>query len=258
MKRTLHLTSPLMRGDDVSYAQNLLTKNKFNTAFLTATHHTGKFDEVTAAAVRRAKWELGYPQDKTHAYFDTQLEKYLRKEDPSDNLPLLYRRRRKQRLTVIPIGQKALTEAIKWLGTKEYPAGTNHVKPFGPWYNNYVGPWCAVFVSYCLAKVGFKEVSPDNERWAYVPYIVNDARNKRHGLRVVSWADVKPGDLVCYDWPGESRGTADHVGFFEHKTGSSTFRAVEGNTAVGNDSNGGEVMRRDRNLSDVQVFVRVG
>jgi hypothetical protein len=34
--------------------------------------------------------------------------------------------------------------------------------------------------------------------------------------------------------------------------------AVEGNTAVGNDSNGGEVMRRRRFLSQVDGVGRVG
>ena len=33
--------------------------------------------------------------------------------------------------------------------------------------------------------------------------------------------------------------------------------AIEGNTAVGNDSNGGEVMRRERTLADVDGFGRV-
>jgi hypothetical protein len=66
-----------------------------------------------------------------------------------------------------------------------------------------------------------------------------------------------PGDLVCYDWEGN--GVADHVGLFEAWTDKSAgkFTAIEGNTAVGNDSNGGKVMRRDRTRSNVQAFVHV-
>jgi hypothetical protein len=37
-----------------------------------------------------------------------------------------------------------------------------------------------------------------------------------------------------------------------------SFQAIEGNTGMGNDSNGGEVMRRQRLVSQVVAFVRVG
>jgi hypothetical protein len=35
------------------------------------------------------------------------------------------------------------------------------------------------------------------------------------------------------------------------------FNAIEGNTGIGNDANGGEIMRRRRYLSDVNAFGRV-
>jgi hypothetical protein len=39
--------------------------------------------------------------------------------------------------------------------------------------------------------------------------------------------------------------------------GGGEFEALEGNTAAGNDSNGGEVMLRRRNLTQVDGFGRV-
>ena len=92
--------------------------------------------------------------------------------------------------------------------------------------------------------------------YAYVPYVVSDARNQRNGLAVTS--SPVPGDLVCYDWGYD--GTYDHIGLFEEWVGraSSSFTAIEGNTSVRDNSNGGEVMRRQRSTSgQATVFVRV-
>jgi hypothetical protein len=93
-------------------------------------------------------------------------------------------------------------------------------------------------------------------RYAYVPYVVSDARNNRNGLSVPS--QPKPGDLVCFDWSRDF--TYDHIGIFEDWAGTSPseFTAIEGNTSTGNDSNGGQVMRRNRDTRRQNtVFVRV-
>jgi hypothetical protein len=92
------------------------------------------------------------------------------------------------------------------------------------------------------------------KRYAYVPYIVADGRRGINWLSVTH--DPHPGDLVCFDWEGN--GVADHVGLYEKDLAGSNFQTVEGNTALGNDSNGGEVMRRTRDTSQVQAFVHVG
>jgi hypothetical protein len=55
---------------------------------------------------------------------------------------------------------------------------------------------------------------------------------------------------------GRRRGAGAH----RHRgadLGGGRFRADEGNTAVGNDSNGGQVMRRDRTLGQVDGFGRI-
>jgi hypothetical protein len=49
----------------------------------------------------------------------------------------------------------------------------------------------------------------------------------------------------------------DHIGIVEEYLGGGKFNAVECKTAVGNDSNGGEVMRRLRYISNVNGFGRV-
>ena len=63
----------------------------------------------------------------------------------------------------------------------------------------------------------------------------------------------RPGDVVIYDFPGGA--STDHCGIVE-SVSADYVTAIEGNTAAGNDSNGGEVMRRTRPLSQVVGAVR--
>jgi hypothetical protein len=63
-----------------------------------------------------------------------------------------------------------------------------------------------------------------------------------------------PGDIAIYNWHG---GLPDHIGIVEEYLGGGKFNAIEGNTGIGNDANGGEVMRRQRYFSDVDGFGRV-
>jgi hypothetical protein len=153
--------------------------------------------------------------------------------------------------------QAALQLAVSQLGVKESPADSNQVK-YTSWYG-MVGPWCAMFVTWCFEtnKKGQSPTFVKGSRYAYVPYIVGDARNAKNGLKTVGPEDVIPGDLVCYDWQRD--GTYDHIGIFEKwVTGASDFNAIEGNTSTSNNSNGGQVMRRQRNTTQqATVFCRV-
>lgn len=157
------------------------------------------------------------------------------------------------------LNTKALSLAKKQIGYKESPVGSNHTK-FGVWYGMDHEPWCAIFVSWVLSHAGRKF------KYSYVPYIVNDAKAGKNGLSAIPFGLVasalKRGHVVlaCYDWPGESPGVADHIGFVEKVTGSARFNAIEGNTSPdekGSQSNGGEVCRKTRFTSEVEAFVLV-
>ena len=149
-----------------------------------------------------------------------------------------------------------LAKAQAQIGVKESPANSNEQK-YGAWYGANGQPWCAMFVTWCdqLGEAP-AEAFVRGSRYAYVPYIVNDARLGKYGLSLTS--SPKPGDLVCYDWGRD--GEHDHVGLFESGSASS-WQAVEGNTSPsnsGSQSNGGQVCRRSRSKSDAAVlFVRV-
>lgn len=147
----------------------------------------------------------------------------------------------------------ALDLAIKELGTKESPANSNHTK-YGSWYGVDYQPWCAIFVTWCEEQAGDSPSFLKGSRYAYVPYVVGDAREGNNGLKTTD--EPIPGDLVCYDWGWN--GEYDHIGIFEYWKSNEVFSAIEGNTSFSDNSNGGEVMRRDRNKSGQgTVFVRV-
>jgi hypothetical protein len=146
----------------------------------------------------------------------------------------------------------ALAKAKQQLGYTESPPGTNGTM-FGAWYGMNYEPWCAMFVAHCFEHAGGSPSFAAGSRYAYVPYIVDDARHGRNGLAVTT--DPKPGDLVCYDWGRD--GVFDHIGMFESGTVFS-WQAIEGNTSTSDNSNGGEVMRRSRSADDANVvFIRV-
>jgi len=166
--------------------------------------------------------------------------------------------------TAMTVREAALKRAQSQIGQAESPPESNNT-PYGSWYGENGVPWCAIFCSWCyehgasdltetcMTFTTVKE-SGAGDRYDYVPFIVADARNGRYGLSVTS--SPKPGDMVCYDW--NWNGEYDHVGLFENWTSGHEFEAVEGNTSTSNNSNGGQVMRRQRDVNGQgTVFVRV-
>lgn len=245
--RTLRLTSPYMHGKDVREAQRAL-----KAAGAWVGKVDGEYGPQTAAAAKQAKWMLGYPERNCDQVYGPLLHAYLTgAKNPG---PLMRQRAKKRDVSRQPMRQRALSEGLKWLGTKESPPHSNKVM-FSDWYG-LRGPWCAMFVSWCYVKAGSKAFDPKKSRWAYCPFMVSDARAQRNGLVVVPRDKVEPGDIAMFDWTGD--GTSDHVGIVETKPNKQgTFMCVEGNTSMTNQSDGGEVMQRIRNIDRVQVFIRV-
>ena len=154
-----------------------------------------------------------------------------------------------------PSAQARLAQAKREIGTVEDPRGSN-LTAYGDWYRMTGVPWCAIFATWADQTGGKPSASLERSSYyAYVPYIVSDARLGLRGLSLTS--SPKPGDLVCYDWARD--GEYDHVGIVEMGPDQQgNFSAIEGNTAVDNQSNGGQVMRRVRNRNRQNtLFVRV-
>ena len=155
-------------------------------------------------------------------------------------------------------GRAALAEALRHVGVRESPPGSNRTM-FGRWFGVDGVPWCAIFVSYCFSVGagvtlcrGWHGAGVNARGVAYVPTL--EAWLCATGREVPSWSAPAPGDVAVFDWDG---GLPDHVGIVVRVRADGELDTVEGNTAVGNDSDGGAVMRRRRRRSQVSTFGRL-
>lgn len=124
------------------------------------------------------------------------------------------------------------------LGYCESPAGSNRTK-YGAWYGLDGQPWCMMFLQWLFHQAGASQLLP--VRTASCGALMRAAQGA--GLWVTS--GYRAGDLVIYDFPGG--GDTDHCGIVESAE-AEAVTAIEGNTSVDSDSNGGAVMRRRRSL----------
>jgi hypothetical protein len=243
--RTLKLTSPFLRGDDVRRLQQGLVKHGYLKGAA-----DGVYGPLTAQGVFRAKYWLGYrvPDQSASALLLSYLEG--KKTTPEMRKRASSRKRSKSK---VPMRQKALNWLSAREGDKEHPAGSNKIVWASTWYG-LTGPWCAMAVTRAYVEAGSKSFVR-GRTYAYVPFIVNDAHHGRNGLALTR--DPQPGDLVCFDWEMSRSSVADHVGLFIRWTnrGKGEFESIEGNTSTSSNSNGGEVMKRRRTTSQVEAFV---
>lgn len=100
-------------------------------------------------------------------------------------------------------------------------------------YRSPPGNWCAAFVTWVFAQAGLKfppktNTFPRGTNWNWVPNFAKEAQDRDHGFFVeVSPADVQPGDIVLYDYPGGA--DWDHMGIVKHRAADGTFESVDGN-----------------------------
>jgi hypothetical protein len=143
--------------------------------------------------------------------------------------------------------------AEKEIGVTENPSGSNKVK-YNTWiYNKDVSgsqyPWCGAFVSWVYDQAGLNLGKIDlTKGFVGCPTAVKN---------VSKWGKIvtvpQEGDVVFFDWQGD--GDFDHTGIFIKDNGKGLFQSIEGNTAFGNDSNGGAVMLRERKYKNC-IFIR--
>lgn len=241
---TLKLTSPNTKRPEVSAAQKILS---------TKGYYTGKIDsiygEATARATRTAKWDIGYPENSIDSTFNVALYELL----TGATKPTLLMKQRAKSRKKKNMGVVALDVAQRFVGLSEQPAGSNKII-FSNWYGMN-GPWCAMFVTYCFVEAKSKAFIKGS-RYAYCPYMLNDAKYNRNGLRLITAKEAAPGDIVLFDF--KKNGVAAHVGILNSMAANKKkFTSVEGNTSGTNAADGGMVALMTRNVSDVIGFVRV-
>ncbi|QUO36474.1 CHAP domain-containing protein [Dysosmobacter sp. Marseille-Q4140] len=132
------------------------------------------------------------------------------------------------------------------IGYCESPAGSNKTK-YGIWFGLNGQPWCMMFLQWLFHQADAAALLP--VKTASCGTMMRAAQAA--GLWVTD--GYRPGDLVIYDFPGGA--ATDHCGIVETAE-AETLTAIEGNTAEGNDANGGMVMRRSRSLRLVAGAVR--
>ena len=146
----------------------------------------------------------------------------------------------------MPTAQDILNTALAEVGVTEYPPNSNNVKYNTAFYGHDVSgssyPWCCAFVWWCFSQYkpclvkktascqDLAQWFKDNGKWGSTPH---------------------PGDVVFFKFNTNNRWT-NHVGIVkEVLDGGVKIVSIEGNTSVGNDSNGGAVMERTRSSNIV-------
>lgn len=250
MSRTLILSSPYLHGPDVESAQKLLKEKGFYHGAI-----DGIYGEQTGQASYAAKKYFGYARKNLNKNFGDLIRSYLLGTiKPTAVMRLRAAAYAQQQQKTLSTYEKAINVALSKVGVKESPANSNRVE-FSAWYG-FVSPWCAMFVTWCAVQAGTKKSFVRGSRYAYVPYLTRDAKSNLYGLSITQ--NPVKGSVVTFDWNNDN--VPDHVGFFIEWADAkkSSFWSVEGNTSSGesgDQSNGGEVAKRLRYMSDVYAFV---
>lgn len=110
-----------------------------------------------------------------------------------------------------------------------------------PYFGNNGVPFCAMFISWVLNQAKTK--------CNYFPSAVAFDESDRGSLgsSYVNKYNLKPGDVISFDWDGDVSG--DHVGFVE-EVYSTYVRTIEGNT------DNGEVAKKNRYYDSIICGVR--
>jgi hypothetical protein len=243
LRRELHLTSPPQTGGDVLAVQQYLRTAGFAPGRL-----DGVYGPTTAATVRAYQRHNALAVDGVVGPATIAAMTGARPV----GTPIALRRPGSR------TGVKALAEARKWLGYRESPAGSNRTR-FGHWFGVDGVPWCNIFVSYCFAVgadytlcAGFRGAGVYRRGCTYVP--TTEAWLRATGM----WegrTTALPGDIAIFNW--DRAGVPEHIGLVERNLGGGRVQTIEGNTSLGNNSNGGAVMRRLRYLTQVDGFGRI-
>jgi hypothetical protein len=238
-----------MRGDHVRELQLMLRHNPYGT--FDPGEPEGAYDLRTASAVRRAKYWLGYPEPEIDEFADTTLRELL----AGGVLPTTYAELRDKRLNraeTTLLWDAALTVAREELGRRERNVDSKRV-PATLWYG-ILCPWSVVFPCYCYAQAG-SIAFHSGLRYAYAPYLLDDARRGHHFLSVTE--EPLRGDIALIDH--DKDGIADRAALFDGWTGDeSMFDAIEGDIGLeGELSGSGAVARSKRGRADAVAFVHV-
>ena len=143
--------------------------------------------------------------------------------------------------------QEILRIAASELGYREAPPESNRTK-FGAWYGLDGQPWCMMFIQWVFWQARAESLLP--VKTASCTALMQAAKTAGQWIT----DGFRPGDVVLYDFSGKQK-QPQHCGLLEMVQDEFVV-TIEGNTGVGNEANGGAVMRRKRGVSLVVGAVR--
>lgn len=141
-----------------------------------------------------------------------------------------------------------VAKAKTQIGVKESPANSNNVKYNTAYYGKSVSgdkyPWCCVFMWWVFKECGYSNLFYGGKKTASCNTLMNYYKKQKQFSTT-----PRIGSLAFFNWGTGT--TAKHVGIVINANSDGTIVTVEGNTSAGNDSNGGQVMQRNRNKSQI-------
>ncbi len=193
--RMLELANPFMQGADVRRLQELLNRNPYGTF---ACGVDGEYGRQTAGAVKRAKWELGYPKAKCNNEAGPTLVAYL---GGSQKLPAAFAARRRLRTRQLANAgsvRQRIVAAARWGIENEpnihyrqsRPIDGNRAKFKLPLYTD-----CSGFVTNCYEWAGGPD--PNGLKFCGKGY----TGTLLDACRRIPKSAVQPGDLVVFGAP---------------------------------------------------------
>ena len=188
--RTLHLANPLLAGPDVKALQKLLAPYSPGPV-------DGQYGPLTAAAVERAKWALGYPERRCDEVAEPKLVAYLGGTPVPAGFESRQEKRREQAAAAHVVRKRIVANA-RWGIANEPRIHYEQLRPIDgigeprklPLYTD-----CSGFSTLCYAWAG----APDPNGLGYSGEGYTGTM-LTHMKPIVADA-VQPGDLVVWGPP---------------------------------------------------------
>lgn len=200
MSKTLHLTNPLTKGDDVKAAQELLKKHDYYHGPI-----DGIFGAASGNACKKAKFKLGYKKKDIKATYGYPLNGVL---SGKIKLPLTYRLRAKarERAAKKHTGRESVLRAAivnnwKWMIAHSASIHYEQRRPIDGEHN----PDKLPLYTDCSGSV------TDGYAWAHAPDPNGENYNGQgytgtilNHCKHITRSELKPGDPIVFgSYPGE-------------------------------------------------------
>jgi|LSQX01.3.fsa_nt_gb hypothetical protein len=146
--------------------------------------------------------------------------------------------------------ESIIETARRFLGIKESPPNSNNVIFNTHYYGREVSgaayPWCMTLIWDVFRLCNLSHLFYGGKKTASCAELLRYAKANN---QLIESLRIERGDIVLYRF-GRTGAAADHTGLVTSATPAG-ITAIEGNTSVGSDSDGGEVMERSRLYTNV-------